>query len=178
MRRVTDTADMGDLSWGRRFALGSYAFAATAIYAGSFALTDSVSRLLPLAAAIGLAAAVSWPLFGAALLARMKGRPSVLAWADACLRTMAVGNTVLLLSVGANLMRGLFWTGTQQDGNWPAVHLAVLLVANFTMAAVFTTQAGRLGMRPGLASLMWFGVLGGAFFLALAAMKASGVLAW
>lgn len=167
------------VTWPLRLAFAFYAVVATALYAASFALSRSASELLPVASAVGLAAAVSWPIFGAALLVWMRGRPSPLDWADACLKTMAVGNTVLLLSVAANLFISTF----PGIGFWPAggpgepaVHGAVLAASNLSMAAVFVGQARVLGMRPAVALAMWFGVLGGTFLLLLAAMKASGFL--
>lgn len=145
------------LSWGARLALGAVAVAGSAAYAASFAWAPQAGEAVRLARPIAIAAGLSWPAFGAALLLATRRRPSVLAWADACLVTMAPGIGVLLLSALLNLLH---------RGTTPA-HGLVLLLSNAAMAGVFVSRARRLGMRAPLAVALWVGVLDGAFLLLL-----------
>ena len=48
-----------------------------------------------------------------------------------------------------------------------AVHLALLLIADVSMAVYFTRKALRLGMPLNTAIVLWVGVLNGAFVLLL-----------
>ena len=64
-----------------RAACAVIAFAGTAVYAASFALAGD-ARQLAAAWVVGVAAALSWPVFGAVLLHMTSGRPSVVAWVD------------------------------------------------------------------------------------------------
>lgn len=167
--------DPVSLTWPRRLACAAYAFAATAVYAGSFFLLPEPGRFARPAAAVGLAAAVSWPGFGAALLAVSRVRPSVLAWADVCLRTMIVGNTVLLLSVLANGTATWQKVDVTVGYSWELLHSGVLAAANLSMAAVFARGARRLGMSVPVSLAMWFGVLGGLFALTLVLFRNGGM---
>ena len=150
------------LTWPRRILLTAVAFGGSTLYALSFANVPERARWLPVAAAIGIAAGVSWIVFGLVLLGVTGRRPSVWHWADACLRTMAVGMTIKMTTVLANLVAP------------PAAgfHLAVLVVANLAMAAMFVAQARLLGvgLRAGLG--LWFGVLNGVFVVVLASLLA------
>src|SRR5438445_13813340 len=87
---------------GPMLLLACCAFVTTGAYAASF-YVPAARRLAPAALEVSVGAACAWPVFGLVLLALTGARPSVLQWADACLRTMAVGNTVLLLGAALNL---------------------------------------------------------------------------
>ena len=152
------------LGWRWRVLLALVAFGGSTVYALSFANVPERVRWLPVATAIGIAAGVSWVLFGLVLLVVTRWRPSVWHWADACLRTMACGMAVKMSAVVANLV-GV-------PSAW--FHLGVLLVANLVMAAVFVWQARRLGMRLGTGLGLWFGALNGVFALVLGGLLNGG----
>jgi hypothetical protein len=152
------------LNWSHRVLLAGVAFAGSAVYAWSFAGVPQHDEWLPVAGAIGIAAGVSWVLFGVILLAFTRCRPSVMAWADACLVTMATGIAVKLTTVIANFV--------SPPNAW--FHLAVLMAANFVMAFVFIARAQRLGLRPLRAAGLWFCVLNGLFAGVLFGLRATG----
>ncbi|GDY21986.1 hypothetical protein LBMAG56_33330 [Verrucomicrobiota bacterium] len=148
------------LTWPRRILLTAVAFGGSSIYALSFAHAPERARWLPVAAAIGVAAGVSWIVFGLVLLGVTGRRPSVWHWADACLRTMAVGMTIKMTTVVANLVAPTA----------AGFHLAVLVAANLAMAAMFVAQARPLGVSVRAALALWFGVLNGVFAIVLAGL--------
>src|SRR6478736_4618270 len=92
------------LTWPYRLLLTCAAFAGSAIYAWSFTHVPQREQWLPAASAVGIAAGVSWVLFGLLLLAITRTRPSIWAWADACLVTMAAGMTIKITTVAANFI--------------------------------------------------------------------------
>lgn len=152
------------LNWPHRLLLTCVAFAGSAIYAGSFAPVPQREQWMPVASGVGIAAGVSWVLFGLLLLAVTRCQPSVLAWADACLVTMAAGIAVKMTTVAANFI--------SPPGAW--FHIVVLLIANLTMATIFIWRAQRLAMRPLLAAGLWFGALNGCFVVVMLALRAGG----
>ena len=160
MTKVMNQLGLHLLTWPRRTLLTAVAFGGSTLYALSFANVPERARWLPIAAAIGIAAGVSWIVFGLVLLGVTRRRPSIWHWADVCLRTMAVGMTIKMTTVLANLVA--------PPG--AGFHLAVLLVANLTMAGMFVAQARPLGvsLRAGLG--LWFGVLNGVFAVVLAGL--------
>jgi hypothetical protein len=124
---------------------GGFAFAGTAVYAASFSLIRESMQLLPVAAAIGIAAGASWIGFGIILLIVTKRRPSIMDWADACLATMATGNAILLVSVAANATIFLFGSKEGQiAGTLIPLHAAVLIAADIIMGSVFIQRAAKL----------------------------------
>lgn len=151
-------------NWPHRVLLCGIAFAGSAVYAWSFAGVPEREQWLPVAGAIGFAAGVSWVLFGILILTVARCRPSVMAWADACLITMAAGITVKMATVVANTI----------SPPSAVFHLAVLMAANLTMAFVFIRRAQRLGVRPLLAAALWFGALNGLFALVIFGLRAAG----
>ncbi|MGC3957882.1 MAG: hypothetical protein QM813_08030 [Verrucomicrobiota bacterium] len=152
------------LNWPYRLLLAGVAFGGSALYAWSFAHVPQREQWLPIASAIGIAAGISWVLFGLLLLAVTRTRPSMLAWVDACLLTMAAGMTIKMTAVTANL---ILPPGA-------SFHLAVLLTANLAMAGVFIWRAHQLAMRPLLAAALWFGALNGIFAIVLFGLRANG----
>lgn len=152
------------LNWPYRLLLTGVAFAGSAIYAWSFAHVAQREQWLPVASAIGIAAGVSWVLFGLLLLAVTRAKPSMLAWADACLVTMTAGMTIKTTTVVANII----------SPPGASFHLAVLLTANLVMAGVFIWRAKRLAVRPLLAAGLWFGTLNGIFAVVMFGLHAAG----
>lgn len=144
-------------AWGLRVLLGAVALGGSALYAASFQESLDVARLAGL---VALGAGVSWLVFGAALLALTRARPSVLEWADACLVTMAVGIGALLLSVLLNV-------GGRGSAS---AHVGVIALSNVSMAAVFVARARRLGLGPGPALALWVLALDAPFLVFLAVM--------
>ena len=157
------------LTAARRGLLALVAFAGTAAYAASFALnSDSPTRRV--AMAVGIAAAVSWPVFGLALLAVGGGWRTVTRWCDACLRTMAVGMVVLGVSGAANVV-------SSSAGLAPppaCFHVAVLLTSNLVMAATFARLSAAIGLRLLPAIVVWFVVLNGTFAAVLLGLYLAG----
>lgn len=152
------------LTWPHRLVLTGAAFGGSTFYAWSFANVPQREEWLPVASAVGIAAGVSWILFGLLLLTITQRQPSVLAWADACLITMAAGMTIKMATVVANII----------SPPGASFHLVVLLTANLTMAGVFIWRANRLAMRPWLAATLWFGALNGIFAIVMFGLHAVG----
>jgi hypothetical protein len=152
------------LNWPCRLLLVGFAFGGSAIYAWSFSGVPQREQWLPVAGAIGIAAGVSWVFFGLLLLGVTRCRPAVMAWADACLVTMAAGMTIKMTTVITNLLA--------PPGAW--FHLAVLLTANLVMAFVFVRQAQRLGLGLWSALGLWFGALNGLFAVVMVGLPAIG----
>jgi len=159
------------LSWAARVLFGCIALAGTAVYATSFGLFDRSEKLLPVARSIGIASGISWIIFGAILLAATRCRPSVLAWADACLIAQAAGIGVLMTSVLVNLVARASDAAPTEDA-FKMIHLAIVLAADVLMAWLFVGRARRLGMSLKMALALWILALNGFFLLTLLASPA------
>jgi hypothetical protein len=182
-----------DLSWPVRILLGLAAFLLTAVYTASFLLDgESAAYYGRAALQVGVAAGVSWLLFGGVLLAITRLLPGCLAWADACLVTMLPGNVILLLSAALNLLLFL----QSRTGRTPmialpgtdtvvsasvtlssesSIHLLILLLADAVMCFTFVRQAKRLEVAWPLALFLWVVVQNGIFAVFLFAMIRTGV---
>ena len=77
---------------------------------------------------------------------------------------MAAGITVKMTTVVANII----------SPPSARFHLAVLMTANLIMAFVFIRRAQRLGVRPLLTAMLWFGALNGLFALVMLGLHAAG----
>ena len=171
----TRAAPVDPAQWPERVLLALLAFAGTLAYAASFRALPRADALGRPAACVALAAAVSWPLFGAALLLVSRARPAPLHWADACLRTMAAGVVVLALAATLNLDLPLL--GAVPGVPWlAAMHLTLLAGANAVMLAVFLGEARRLGLRAVTAAALWMLVLNGTFCVTLLFLYRIGVM--
>ena len=137
------------MGWTRRLVCGIGIVAGSALYA------------LVLDPVIAVAAALSWPVFGVALLFVTKGKPSMIKWADACLNTMIVG--ILILSA-STLLEAVKTTPLP-------VHLWVLVLSQLCMALIFLEEASRLSLRPVPAVALWLGVLDGSFLVFYGALS-------
>src|SRR3954469_14938657 len=141
-------------AWPQRLLLGVVAVAGTVAYSASFRTvpTADAAWLAPAGAAVGAAAGVSWLAFGAVLLLLTGGRPSVLKWADACLRTMAAGIAVLTFGTAFNLGVAPLWHASVGAPPGPplglllGVHLVLLANGNVVMGVAFFREARRLGL--------------------------------
>ena len=79
---------------------------------------------------------------------------------------MVLGIAVLSFASLANLaLAATVLSG--ESSTFVAVHLALLLAADLSMAVYFTRRALRMGMPLSLAVVLWVGVLNGAFALLL-----------
>jgi hypothetical protein len=137
----------------RRVVLGTVAVLGTAVWVVSLRLAVPWGWT---ALAFGVSASVSWLALGAALVLATSGRPSVAAWADACLHTMAVGIAFLMTGVSAG---SVFGFGRPRVA---VVILAASVATSFAaMTHVFLADARRLGLRRSVALGLWFGVLVG-----------------
>jgi len=136
------------------------AFSASAAYAASFLPLGPAAARLP--ALIALAAAISWPTFGLALLLVRPRRPT-LFWMDACLHSIAAGTVVQAVAVLFNLTLALAHPAPAR-GFFLAAHLVLLLATDAVMAAVFLR---RSGLRPRAALLLWLLALNAPFALYL-----------
>lgn len=153
------------LSWAARILFGCIAIVGTVVYATSFG-----ASLLPLARRVGIASGISWIAFGAVLLAATRCRPSILAWADACLVAQAAGISVLMMSVLVNLIARAS-DAPPSETAFRAIHGAIILSADVLMACLFARRARRLGMSLKAALALWTLALNGFFLLLFAAMK-------
>ncbi len=156
------------LSWTTRLALGAIAIVGTIIYAASFALTSYRDSLLPIAIAIGIASAVSWPGFGVSLLMVTRCRPSVMAWADACLIAQCTGIAVLMISGALNLI--LYFVRPQPSSPIDGIaylHGTIVMAADVVMAIGFVRRAKQRGMTGRVALALWVLALNGLFVAAL-----------
>jgi hypothetical protein len=161
---VASTADR-PLSGRARVALVLVALIGTAAYGASF-VVGTVSNVASVwGTRVALAAGLSWPVFGLALLvARRVG--GAWEWFDICLRTMALGIAVLSFASVANL--AVAATALSRGSTaFVAVHLAFLFVADVSMAVYFARRALRLGMPLSMAVALWVGVLNGVFAVLL-----------
>ena len=153
------------LSGAARVGLVLAAVIGTAAYGASFGVGSISNWARVWGTRVALAAGLSWPMFGLALLlARRAG--SAWEWFDTCLRTMALGIAVLSFASVVNL--AVATTASRRGSTaFVAVHLALLLVADVSMAVYFTRKALRLGMPLSIAVILWVGVLNGTFALLL-----------
>ncbi len=153
------------LSGAARVGLVLAAVIGTAAYGASFGVGSISNWARVWGTRVALAAGLSWPVFGFTLLgARRVG--DAWEWFDICLRTMALGIAVLSLASVANLAVAATAL-SRGSAAFGAVHLALLLVADVSMAVYFTRKALRLGMPLNTAIVLWVGVLNGAFVLLL-----------
>ena len=166
-------------AWPARLLLAAVAVVGTVAYAMSFRTlpggpaTDSAGPwLAPAGAAVGVAAGVSWVFFGAVLLTLTGGKPSPMAWADACLCTMAAGIGVLVVAAAFNVCVAAPWP--LPAGLVLGVNLVLLVNANALMGAVFYRQARRLGLGPVASVTAWMAALNGAFVLLLTGLYRTG----
>lgn len=137
----------------------------TLLWAASFVLCDSRQTLLPLAMAVGVAAAVAWLTLGLAVVLLVRSL-RVWPWVDLCLRTQLAGMVLLGCSAAINVA---FFLSADRFGSYPvfpawlAMHLLLLLIADLLMSACFIGGAAALRLRAWVAGLLWVGVLNGAF---------------
>lgn len=148
------------MGWSGRLAWGGLAIAGSGLYAWAWQRHGGG----PFAAwgpRVALAAGISWFVFGAALGVATRLRPSLMAWVDACLKTMGPG--IVPLIVAAGLVVGGLDSAT--------LHLGLLALSDLGMLLLFLRQARGLGMPPRGAVLLWVAALNGAFALLLWGMR-------
>lgn len=114
-----------------------------------------------------LAAIPCWPVFGVALLLVTRDRSRLWEWFDLCLATLGTGLLVLAVGGLLNVVAPAGWQPRMR-----ALQTADVLLADLTMALYFTRRAPVLGLRQGLAWVLWLAVLNGAFALMWAALPA------
>jgi hypothetical protein len=162
--------------WPARALLAAVALGGTLAYAASFRAVPRGGPLVEAGAAVGLAAALSWPAFGAALLLVTAARPSMLEWVDACLRTMCAGVVFLAAAAVLNLNAPLLGAGVNAFPWLAAAHVALLFGANGVMLATFVNEARRLGLAAATAITLWMLALNGSFFTTLMILYRIGVV--
>ena len=148
-----------------RAALVALAFLGSAVYALSFAGAADLRQWTAHAAAVGVAAGLSWVAFGVLLIAVTGGRPSVVSWMEACLRTMAVGIAIKMAAVALNLVWWVNEGMTPRAAQLVAIHLAILACADVAMCVWFCAECARREVSVARAAALWvslnfvFGVL-------------------
>lgn len=153
--------------WLHRSLLAMVAVVGTVVYVGSFYLAFDSQVWSPIAQSIGIAAGISWPIFGVLLLYVVKARPSLLAWVDVCLKTMALGIALLLPSMFLNAIAYatspslLWWSGAL------ATHVVLLAAANIIMGVTFVRLGRCLFARPQTLVCLWVFALDGTFLVLL-----------
>ena len=142
-----------------RAGLAGLAFIGTALYAGSFIFHPEAGRLVRIATGIALSAGMAWMILGKAILF-MAGRSGqrIMMWFDTCLLTIASGEVLLLTAAALNL--AAYFAQVRLS---PALHLGLLLASDAVMAAMFIWRSTRLGISPGVATLLWIVALNGSF---------------
>jgi hypothetical protein len=141
-----------------RAALAAVAFAGSAVYALSFAGAAGAQRYASHAAAVGVAAGLSWIIFGVLLIAATRGRPSVASWIDACLATMAVGIAIKMIGVVLNLVWGWNESIAPRAAQLVFVHLAILACADVAMGARFCFECRARGVSLRAALALWLAI--------------------
>ncbi len=163
-----------------RMLLMLIAFAGSAVYAASYRLIAGVTDLAPIAAAIGVAAAIAWIGFGFLLLmvAQMHpkrfARVSVWHWADACLMTMSLGMAIKMIGAGGNVIAAALHGEGVAPAMLAPLQLALLVVTDVAMGFLFARLTARLGMPTRMACLLWIVALNGIFAAALVSLLACG----
>jgi uncharacterized membrane protein SirB2 len=155
------------LSFKSRLALAGLAFAGSAAYAASF-ISAAERRWMMAMACVGIAAGLSWIIFGLILLATTRRRISAWQWVDTCLLAMAVGIAIKLGGVAMNLL--------SRQTPWLAGHIAILLIADVAMGALFVMRARRLAVGAGQAVGYWLTLNAIFAILLLALLNIAGVL--
>ena len=166
--------------WPTRVLLTVIALGGTLAYAASFRALPAggvfPDHLAHAGACVGIAAGLSWPVFGGVLLLVTGARPSALDWADACLRTMAAGVVVLAVAAAINVDVRLLDTPAAVTRWLPALHLAFLVAGNAVMCGVFAAEARRLGLSGVAAFGLWMLALNGTFVAILLVLYRNGVM--
>ena len=141
-----------ELPRAHRVLLCAVAFAGSTVYALSF-VPLHVPDATRIATYVGVAAGLSWLLFGATLLAATRGLPSLLSWMDACLVPIAWGIAIKMLGVFINLVLAHL----DYLGRIPLLpaHAAILLTADAVMGTLFCHQANDRGISTPHAILLW-----------------------
>lgn len=170
-------------SWLARLILAGLAIGGTWLYVSSFGLGGEVGGGSTIALNIGVAAGLSWVFFGLVLLLVVEGRPSALSWADVCLKTMAVGISLLIPAIvlNSNLdsFRRLHNAGLWLDLlRWysPLIHLFILLAANLHMGIYFVLAGTRLFGQPRKLMSLWLLALNGMFVLLMSLISSGSDL--
>ena len=143
----------------RRGALIALAFAGTALYvSGIYFLAPS---FFPIALMVGIAAGVSWPIFGFFLLYVGNPHAGAWEWADDCLDAIRVG---IFIKTAAVLATGLAVSIAMIPQSVTTVfQIAALLIADVAMGYRFTNSATARGMSRSVAIVLWLAVLNGVF---------------
>jgi hypothetical protein len=147
-----------------RIGLGLLAFAGSAVYAASF-IRAADARLISAMACVGIAAGISWVIFGLILLAVTRGRVSVVDWVDTCLVVMALGIAIKMTGVAANLV---------SPRTSLAAHISILVAADLAMGTLFVIRAMRLAVRAGEAVACW--LILNALFISVLLLLFHGVI--
>lgn len=159
-----------------RVLLAGIAVGGTLAYAASFHALPRPDRLAAAGICIGLAAGIAWPAFGAVLLLVTGARPSLIDWADACLRTMAAGIVLVAVAALLNLNARLLDPGVDALPLLAAAHVVLLACANGVMLRTFVGEARRLGLSGSTAVTLWMLVLNGTFAAILLFIYRIGVM--
>lgn len=149
-RRMAGASGFGDVPWRTWTFLGLFAVVASLVYGGSLSLAAPHLSGPGGAAWLTLAAGLSWPALGLALL--RWGRVPILAAAQVCLVTMSYGVTVLL--VGALLNAAL---GSLNVAPTPALVFngAWVMLSNLIMVTLHSEQLGALGLSRARSVALW-----------------------
>ncbi len=148
----------------RWLSLGFIAIAGTVAIVGSFAWTNE-HRFLEAGVAVGVGASVAWIGLGAVLLRAIR-EVAAITWVDLCLRTMAVGMTVLssILIIHCLLHHQILHTEIP-----PTAYVAIVGTSDVTMAVYFGFNASRMGMTVLRFLAFWVLILNGLCGLVIAA---------
>ena len=141
-----------------RAALVAVAFGGSAVYALSFAGVSGAHRYAAHAAAVGIAAGLSWILFGLLLITVTRARPSIVSWMDACLATMAVGIAIKMIAVALNFVWSWNDSIAPRGAHLVFIHLAILACADVAMGARFCAETRARGVSLRAALALWLAI--------------------
>ena len=152
-----------DVAMNRRILWGLISILGTAFYVLSFnVIHKNIDFTFP-ANKIGMASAISWIIFGMVLLIVTKSIPSIKAWVDICLSTMAVGIAILMTGVIFNFI--IFLSNSLINfQTFLLIHLVILITSDLSMGKIFIKESEPLGLNPSKAILLWISCLNGIFF--------------
>ena len=146
-------------------------------YAASFLPLRGAVDCFVMARAVAVAAAASWPIFGAALTAAGGRRVPIEVWFDRCLIVMNAGIAILAGAAVVNVCMAL--AGVTAGGAVAAMHAGILLIADAVMGSMFANAARSPGFSAKRAWLLWIVVLNGAFAAMLAGqLWLQGAVPW
>ncbi|MBI1849728.1 MAG: hypothetical protein HYR85_05240 [Planctomycetes bacterium] len=141
----------------KRVAFGSIAILGTAAWMTGVAAVTLWVQHVGAVVGWGLVAGVSWLVLGVAIVVKTGRVPSEVAWAEACLRTLAFGVAVLV----AGFSTTVFVRAVVGPPSANGIALASVLASFAVMRRTLVAKARRLGLGSWATIGTWFVALAG-----------------